>query len=77
MNRPWVINRGPNSSRIGCTKFFKDVPNFVKDVINFVIDVPNFVNDIPRLPRLIPRWGTTSNNFPRVSKGINEPWKGR
>ena len=50
-----------------------DVPNFFKDIPNFVSDVPNFVNDILRLPKSIPRWGTTSNNFPRVSKGRNGP----
>ena len=50
--------------------FFKDVPNFVKDV-------SNFIKDVPRLPKSVPRWGTTSNHFPRVSKGRNEPWKGR
>ena len=53
--------------------FLKDVPNFVKDVLNFIKDVPNFVNDVQRLPKSIPRWGTTSNHFPRVSKGRNGP----
>ena len=47
----------------------KDVPNFVKDVPNFVNDVPNFVNDVPMFPKSIMRWGTTFNNFLRVSKG--------
>ena len=41
-----------------------DVPNFFKDV-------PNFVNNVPRLPKSIPRWETTSNHFPRDSKGRN------
>ena len=38
-----------------------DVPNFIKDV-------PNFVKNIPMLPKSVMRWGTTLNNFPRVSK---------
>ena len=54
-----------------------DVPIFFKDVPNFVKDVPNFVNDVPRLPKSIPRWETTSNHFPKVSKGRNGPWEER
>ena len=46
-----------------------DVPNFINDVPNFVKDVPNFVNDIPRFSKSTPRWETTSNHFPRDSKG--------
>ena len=38
------------------------------------LDVPNFVNDIPRLPKSIPSWGTTSNQFPNILIGMNEPW---
>ena len=53
--------------------FFKDVPNFVKDIPYSVKDVPDFVNDVPRVPKYVPTWGTTSNKFPWVSKGINEP----
>ena len=49
----------------------KDVPNFVKDIPNFVKDVPNFVNDVLMLPKFVMRWGTTFNNFLRVSKGRN------
>ena len=51
--------------------FFKDVPNFMKDVQNFIKHVPNFVKDVPRGPKSIPKWGTTSNHFLRLSKGIN------
>ena len=58
---------------LNVSNFFKNVPNFVKDVLNFIKDVPNFVNDVQRLPKSIPRWGTTSNHFPRVSKGRNGP----
>ena len=49
----------------------KDVPNFVKEVPNFAKDVSNFVKDVPMLPKSVMRWGTTFNNFPRVSKGRN------
>ena len=49
----------------------KDVPNFMKDVPNFIKDVPNFVKDVPRRPKSISKWGTTSNHFLRLSKGIN------
>ena len=45
-----------------------DVPNFFKDIPNFVMDVPNFVKDVPMLPKSVMRWGTTFNNFLRVSK---------
>ena len=45
---------------------FKDVPNFIKDV-------PNFVNDVPSGPKFVPKWGTTSNHFLRLSKGMNGP----
>ena len=55
--------------------FVKDVPNFVKNVSNFVKDVLNFVKDIPMLPKFVMRWGTTFNNFLRVSKGKNGLWK--
>ena len=54
-----------------------DVPNIFKDVPNFVKDVPNFIKNVPRLPKSVLKWGMTSNNFPRVSKRRNEPWKGR
>ena len=55
----------------------KDVPNFVKDVPNFIKDVSNFVKDIPMFPKSVMRWGTTFNNFLRVSKGKNGLWKWR
>ena len=70
MNK-WTTRRGIKVSiaqRLDVPIFFKNVPNFVKDV-------PNFVNDVPRFPKSIPRWETTSNNFPRVSKGRNGPWE--
>ena len=57
--------------------FFDDVPNFVKDVPNFIKDVPNFVKDLSIGPKSILKWGSTSNQFLRLSKGINGPWKGR
>ena len=57
---------GSNASNL-----MKDVPNFVKDVPNFVKDVPNFAKNVPMLPNSVMRWGTTFNNFPRVSKGRN------
>ena len=57
--------------------FFKDVSNFVKDVSNFIKDVSNCIKNVPRLPKSVLKWGMTSNNFPRVSKRRNEPWKGR
>ena len=47
-----------------------DVPKFVKDV-------PNFAKNVSRVPKLFSRSGTTSNHFPRASKGINGPWEGR
>ena len=50
-----------------------DVPNFFKDVPNFVKDVPNFVNDVSKGPKSILNWGTTSNHFLRLPKGINGP----
>ena len=67
----------PIAQGLDVPNFFKDVPNFVKDVQNFIKYVPNFVKDVPRLPMSISRWRTTSNHFPRISKGRNEPWKGR
>ena len=57
--------------------FVKNVPNFVKDVPNFIKDVPNFVKDLSIGPKSILKWGSTSNQFLRLSKGINGPWKGR
>ena len=50
-----------------------DVPNCFKDVPNFVKDVPNCLKDIPWVPMSIPGWGTTSNSFSTVPKGIYEP----
>ena len=38
------------------------------NVLNFVKDVSNFVKDVPMLPKSVMRWGTTFNNFLRVSK---------
>ena len=75
MNKQTMGNKigAPMAQGLDVANFFKDVANFFKDVPNFVKDVPNFVNDILRLPKSIPRWGTTSNNFPRVSKGRNGP----
>ena len=32
-------------------------------------DIPNFVKYVPRLLKSVLRWGTTSNHFPRDSKG--------
>ena len=40
---------GLGITRLGCTKFNEDVPNFVKDV--------------PRVPKCVPKWGTTPNHF--------------
>ena len=37
------------------------------------LDVPNFLKDISRIPNYVLRWGTTSNPFLRVPKGIYEP----
>ena len=54
-----------------------DIPNFFKNVPNFVNDVPNFVKDVLRVSKSILKWGSTSNQFLRLSKGINGPWKGR
>ena len=61
----------PVAQGLDVSNYFKDVPNFVKDVPNFVKDVPNFVKDVPRRPKSISKWGTTSNHFLRLSKGIN------
>ena len=47
-----------------------DVPNIFKDV-------PNFVKDVLSGPKSIPKWRKTSNQFLRLSKGINGPWQGR
>ena len=44
-----------------------DVPFFFKDI-------PNFVKYVPRLLKSVLRWGTTSNHFPKIPKGINGPW---
>ena len=52
---------------------FKDIPNFVNDIPNFIKDVPNFVNDVSKGPKSILNWGTTSNHFLRLPKGINGP----
>ena len=64
--------------------FFYDVPNFVNDVPNFVNEVPNFIKVVPNFvkdvlsgPKSIPKWRKTSNQFLRLSKGINGPWQGR
>ena len=54
-----------------------DVPNFFEDVPNFIKDIANFVNDVPSGPNSVLKWGTTSNHFLRLSKGINGPKKGR
>ena len=43
------------------------------DVTKFVTDVPNFAKNVSRVPKLFSRSGTTSNHFPRASKGINGP----
>ena len=61
----------PVAQGLDVPNFFKDVQNFVKDVPNFVKNVPNFVKYIPRLPKSFLRWGTTSDHFPRISKGRN------
>ena len=50
-----------------------DVPNFFKDVPNFVKNVSNFVNDVTSGPKSVLKWGTTSNHFLRLPKGINGP----
>ena len=50
-----------------------NVLNSYKDVANFVKDVPNFVNDVSKGPKSISNWGTTSNHFLRLPKGINGP----
>ena len=55
-------------SFINVPNFVKEVPNFVKDVPIFLKDVPNFVKDVPMFPKSVMRWGTTFNNFLRVSK---------
>ena len=61
----------PIAQGLDVPNFFKDVPNFMKDVQNFIKHVPNFVKDVPRGPKSISKWGTTSNHFLRLSKGIN------
>ena len=61
----------PIAQGLDVPNFFKDVPNFMKDVQNFIKHVPNFVKYVPRGPKSIPKWGTTSNHFLRLSKGIN------
>ena len=43
---------------------------------NFLNNVPNFLKDVLKVPKSIPRWGTTSNNFSRVSKGSMDHKKG-
>ena len=53
------------------------VPNIFTDVPNLLNDIPNFVKDVPMLPKSVMRWGTTFNNFLRVSKGRNGLWKWR
>ena len=36
-------------------------------------NIPNCIKDVPKVPKSDPRWGTTSNHFLRVLKGINGP----
>ena len=38
------------------------------------LDVSNFFNDVPRVPKSISEYGTISNHFPKIPKGINGPW---
>ena len=66
----------PITQGLDVPNFFKDVSNLMKDASNFIKNVPNFVKNVPREPKSIPKWGTTSNHFLRLSKGINGPWEG-
>ena len=74
---PWYILHKIWYILYNVPNFVKEVPNFVNDVPNFLKDVPNFVKDVPMLPKSVIRWGTTFNNFLRVSKWRNRLWKWR
>ena len=38
------------------------------------LDISNFLKDVPRVSKPVSELGTTFNLFPKIPKGINEPW---